>query len=227
MKVFYFITLIITLSFAQLVAQTGTIKIAKPKESNSKKDSLPPEKWFGTKLYASSNYTFKGNDDFGFEAGISLGRYHQRIGIEYCFENQYYQISSFDSIRQTNLKSKNQSSFIKIPWSFGADNMTFGTMRGSRNTRINFLLGVAGEYLLAYKNEDDKLKINNFNRFNLSWHFQLGYSIKRVGISLKYSHDFFQNLKDIRLYDISGNAIGKQKSKTNLLSFSLSYKFYD
>jgi hypothetical protein len=218
-------------------AQTGTIKVAKPKEivppPPIKKDSITP---FKKVLYITAdfgtNYTFKGNNKLGFDGGI-LFRYsifrnsrlkHLVVGVQYDYENIYYKLSAYNSLtKQTDIpytNSQNQSEFIKIPIRLQSD-----LHIGARGTIMAFY-GITPKYLLKNTNAYNRLNRSDFNQFNLAWTIGIGHKIfNQIWYKIEYSKDFFQNLKDIHVYNSNGEVIGKQKSQTNLLSLTIYYKF--
>ena len=114
-----------------IVAQSGTIKIVKPPtkdktiQADSIKKPIPKQKLlFG---YASTNYTFKSNKNFGYEFGVAYmpGNTGPRFGIEYSEEYQYYQLSAYNQLLQTSdiaiNKSQNRSDYIKVAVSLWKD----------------------------------------------------------------------------------------------------------
>lgn len=224
MKRLYFFILFIFISSTLLFSQTGTIKIVKP--LTPKKDTIvtPRKKTITFTTSISSNYTFKGNNKFGYDAEVSFP-YHNVlfVGLKYCNENQYYQLSPFN--KETSKqeiaysKSENKSDYLKIPIVF-----KYQILTGSRG-RFLISLGLSPEYLLKTKNQYGRLNYSDFNQFNLAGTISLGFPIfrKNYSINVGYSKDFFENLKDRNMYDQNGAVLGKQKSKTNLLSLSLSY----
>ncbi len=235
-KLFFFL---FVLNFSTIgFAQTGTTKIAKPKEDKvvpilPKKDSTAP---FKRQLYLSvdfsTNYTFKGNNKVGFDGGI-LFRYsifknskfkNFVIGFQYDYENIYYKLSAYNKLtKQTEISytnSQNISQFIKMPIRLQGNDI----VGGARWSGMGFI-GITPKYLLKNKNELDRLNTNDFNQFNLSWTIGIGHRLfKQIWYKVEYSKDFFQNLKDIHVYNSNGEVIGKQKSQTNLFSFTIFYR---
>ncbi|OFY84211.1 MAG: hypothetical protein A3F72_14380 [Bacteroidetes bacterium RIFCSPLOWO2_12_FULL_35_15] len=207
-----------------LFSQTGTIKIVKPLPP--KKDTVvtPRKKAINFTTSISSNYTFKGNNKFGYDAEASF-LFHNVlfIGLKYSNENQYYQLSPFnkETLKQeiAYSKSENKSDYLKIPIGF-----KYQILTGSQG-RFLISIGLSPEYLLKTKNHYGRLNYSDFNQFNLAGTISLGIPIfrKNYSINVSYSKDFFENLKDKNMYDQNGAVLGKQKSKTNLLSLSLSY----
>jgi hypothetical protein len=207
-------------------SQAGTIKVAK----SEKKDTM---KVSGGTLALSShiscNYTLKNNQKIGYEIGVSGGqifnqkKYSYLIGLNFCTEEQYYTLSAFNPKEQKTeiayANSQNHSTYLKLPVEIGA------TIRFSKKNAQYFGLGLSPEYLLKTKNEYHRLMYSDFYQFNLSGFFTLGIRIlhQHARISLTYSKDFFENLKDRNIYDSDGKITGKQKSKTDLVSFSISY----
>lgn len=225
MKRLYFFILFIFISSTLLFSQTGTIKIVKP--LTAKKDTVvtPRKKTITFTTSISSNYTFKGNNKFGYDAEVSFPFHNFLfIGLKYCNENQYYQLSPFN--KETSKqeiaysKSENKSDYLKIPITIKT---SMGTKRGLSDFIFSF--GLTTEYLLKTKNQYGRLNYSDFNQFNLAGTISLGFPIfrKNYSINVGYSKDFFENLKDRNIYDQNGAILGKQKSKTNLLSLSLSY----
>lgn len=213
-----------------LFSQTGTIKIAKPQET--KKDTVIPQKSYRAIMTSlSSNYTFKGINQLGYEAEVLVGFFnnHYFVGLKYCNENQYYELSPYNSetlLSETGYsKSENKSDYLKMPIGYSAFMASRGLYVGRRG---NFCLTMAivPEYLLNTKNQYGRLSYNNFNQFNLSGYVALGIPIRKLNLSvnISYSRDFFNNLKDKNIYNEQGAIIGKQKSKTNLLALSISYR---
>ena len=146
------------------------------------------------------------------------------IGINYSHEIEYYRLSAYNTetqvVQTPYNKSENSSDYIKIPFGL-ATHMAVGSM-----SRIYACIGLAPSYLIKTKNEYGMLNDSNFNKFNLEGNVQIGFPIrKRYAINIAYTKDFFDNLKDKRLYNEMGEAIGTQKSKTNLLTLSVSYRF--
>jgi hypothetical protein len=204
-------------------SQTGTIKIAKP----VKKDTVinfkrPPLFTFS----AGANYTLKKNTKIGYEATVLFRPYGHAfgIGIEYCQEEQYYELSAYnkDLMLPDNSfpKSQNRSQYLKLPLEFGCTVSIGGT------GNFYYALMLKPEYLLKMKNENNRLEYTDFNQFNLAGGFTFGVRVKKhYRINLTYSKDFFENIKDRNIYNSNGGITGKQKTKTNLLSFSVSYLF--
>ncbi len=210
------------------VAQTRTIKIAKP-AAPPKKDTVLPKK---VKPYlwdfrAGSNYTFKGIDKVGYEAQVIFVR-GAYIGINYSHEIESYRVSAYNTEAQAlqtpYSNSASSSDYIKIPFGVST-HMAIGNAKLSPPV-FYLTLGLAPSYLLKTKNESGLLNDSNFNKFNLEGNVQIGFPIrKHYAINIGYTKDFFDNLKDKLLYNELGEAIGKQKSKTNLLTLSVSYRF--
>lgn len=225
MKRLYFFILFIFISSTLLFSQTGTIKIVKPVPP--KKDTVIaiPKKVITITTTITGNYTFKGNNKFGYDAEVSFPFHNVLfIGLKYCNENQYYQLSPYnkETLKQEIAypKSENKSDYLKIP-------ITIKTYMGANRglSDVLFSFGLTTEYLLKTKNQYGRLNYSDFNRFNLAGTISLGIPIfrKNYSINVGYSKDFFENLKDRTIYDQNGAVLGKQKSKTNLLSLSLSY----
>lgn len=213
-----------------LFSQTGTIKIAKPPAT--KKDTIIPQKNQRAIITSvSSNYTFKGINQLGYEAEVLVGFYnnHCFVGLKYCNENQYYQLSSYNSetlLSETGYsKSENKSDYLKMPIGFSTF-LTGGNINVGNRGRFCLSMAIVPEYLLKTKNQYDRLGYDNFNQYNLSGYVALGIPIKKFNLSVNvsYSRDFFNNLKDKNVYNEQGAVIGKQKSKTNLLALSISYR---
>jgi hypothetical protein len=224
MKKHYFIILFLLFISNLLLSQTGTIKIVKPKKDTT----LVLKRSTVILVTIGSNYTFKGNNKFGFDGGITFpiispGHYFNIYsGLEYSHENQYYALSPYNKITSAqetpHSRSQNTSDRLKIP---------IGIM-------YHFVYGSAGyallsakvlpEYLLKTKDQYGRLNYSDFNRFNLAAGISIGIHVLRhYAINIGYSKDLFENLKDRNIYDQYGTAQGKQKSRTNLLSLSLSY----
>lgn len=210
-------------------SQTGTIKIAKPPAA--KKDTvIPPKKSPSIiTITAGGNYTFKGINKIGYDAEV-LFIHSFYLGVKYSHEMEYYQLSPYNTetlLPETAYsKSENQFDYIKLP--FGtATHMTYGNMKKKLGMSY-FSLGLVPEYLLKVKNQYNRLNINNFNRFNLAGNITIGFPfLKHYSVNFSYSKDFFNNLKDKNIYDETGAVVGKQKSKTNLISLSISYRIYN
>lgn len=232
MKRLYF-TLFFTLTFSTILfSQKGTIKIAKPIPTNTestKKDTFQKPQILTLIAELGPNYSFKGNNKVGYSAGLTfkpnvynLGYHAIFIGIQYTLENQYYQISAFNfhtSKAEKNYdKSENKSEYLKLPILFNA-NMNVGA-----KSDIRFSLGLTPSFLLKNQDQYERLKYQDFNQYNLSGNILLGVELLRnFYLCLSYSKNFFENLKDINIYNSMGEPIGKQNSKTKLLSLSLTY----
>lgn len=224
MKGLCFSILFFSLISIQLSSQTGTIKIVKP--VTPKKDTVLPPSKRGIVITTgiSGNYTFKGNNKFGYEAEVCIPIHNALfIGLKYCSENQYYQLSAFNKETATQepayARSENRSDYLKVPIVLMRDIQT-----GSRRHFL-FSFGLVPEYLWKTKNQYGRLNYSEFNQFNLAGTISIGFPIfkNHYSININYSKDFFENLKDRNIYDQYGTTVGKQKSKTNLLSLSLSY----
>lgn len=230
MKRFYSILVFVLILPAGLFSQTGTIRIAKPKPVA--KDTVITRKVpLGISVHVSSNYTFKNNKKIGYEGGIAFvngypGPHAYSIGLSYCVEEQYYQLSSYNrDLLQANIpfsKSQNHSEYLKL-------NLKMGTALSFMASRAGgsayFDLGLSPEYLLKTRDEHQRLNYADFRQYNLAGSITLGIPFKKSNFTVTYSKDFFENLKDQKLYDSYGAVSGKQKSKTRLLSFSFCYYF--
>lgn len=220
-KFLFFFLLFVSISSAQ----TGTIKIQKPKETPvPAKDSSFAE-GRSSIINVGCNYTFKNNRKIGFEAGFTMypitGKSHFGIGLQYCVENNYYELSAYNQHTHLAdvgyLKSQNKSEYIKIPIE------VYELLHYGANGRGAASLGLAPEYLIKNKNEFQRLYTNDFNRFNVAGFVSVSFVLKHFRIGIKFSKDVFENLKDRNIYDLNGVVTGKQKSRTNLISFSLSF----
>jgi hypothetical protein len=228
-------TLIFLFFLSDLFSQSGTIRIAKPK-----KDTVIPAPQPKTQIiifgHAGSNYTFKNSRKAGYRAGISLGPGYRinpfshiySIGLEYCREEENHIASAWNSEQQTSASfigsSGTSSDYLKMPFAIGAcGQVSTGSGRGG-----NFCLiaTISPEYLLKTANADKRLGYSDLRQLNLSGSFTLGIILRsHYRIDVSYSKDFFDNLKDKNIYDASGNVMGKQRSKTNLLSLNITYGF--
>ncbi len=215
-------TFLLLLITAVSYSQTGTIRVARPMTDT--RDTVPKPKQkrnVGYCITAGSNYTFKGIDQFGYEAAVLLPFVHRSYwGIRYSHENQYYNLSSYNSetglTEPASKRSENKSDYIKIPLGYHYP-MCVG------NWRIFILnLGVEGEYLFNVKNQYGRLHYQDFRKYNLAGFLEVGFAFKRCSINIGYTKDLFNNLKNNSIYDETGSAVGKQKSKTDMLSLSLS-----
>jgi hypothetical protein len=224
--------LILILSNTLLSAQTGTIKIAKPK--SEKKDTIIPSR---NKIIiipsGGMNYTFKGNDKIGYEFGLALGSrpknasaHRASIGLQYCIEQQYFRTSEYvnenGEIRSPITKLQSRFEYLKLPLECGGMATFTG---GSFSGRFLLKIKLVPEYLLNMNNNDGMLHYSDFRPFNLAGGFTLGTEFKHFRIGLSYSKDFFENLKNQKIYDSTKMITGIQKSKTNLLSFSVTYNY--
>lgn len=222
-KKVYSAILILLLLVNYSVSQTGTIKIAKPPEK--KETPIKQQKTRFAAVSVGTNYTFKGINKVGYNAEVmfSVLNNHASLGLGYCNENQYYQLSPDNSDTLNSLqgftKSENKADYIKMPFRI------MYSLAVSARGRVYFTWGVTPEYLLKTKNQYGRLNYSDFNQFNLSGHIALGFPIRKLNlkVNLGYSKDFFNNLKDSNVYNDQGIATGKQKSKTNLLSLSINY----
>ncbi|MGZ4055934.1 MAG: hypothetical protein ACXVPU_13140 [Bacteroidia bacterium] len=226
MKQLSTLLLIFFISLVTINAQTsGTIKVAKP----VKKDSVitSPSKRIYLQTFAGANYTFKKNNQIGWNARLTFipNNYHPcnyGIGIEYSIQYQYFQLSSYNTKTKSAdtpyPRSQNKGEYIKIPL-----DIMYHILYGSRGNTVVFIEATPG-YLFKDKDEHNRLNISDFNQFNLSGTFGLGFRLRgSLGIYLSYSRSFISELKDKNLYDITGQAIGSQRSKTRLLSLSILY----
>ncbi len=224
MKRIYISILFLSLSSILLFSQTGTIKIVKP--ISPKKDTVvtSPKRTIYITTSAASNYTFKGNNNMGYEAEVTIPFHNILfIGLKYSNENEYYQLSPFnkETFKQETpyQKSATKSEYLKLPI------VVKEYYNIGKRGYFLFSFGLTPEYLIKTKNQFNRLNYSDFNKFNLAGTISIGHSILRkyCSINLCYSKDFFENLKDKKIYDPNGAIVGKQKSKTNLLSLSLSY----
>lgn len=214
---------------SSLFPQTGTIKIVKAKP---KIDTIIP--WPKTRIviivHAGTNYTFKKNNKIGYQGGIAFGPGYKgvpyphiySIGLEYCVEEQNYHLSSWHKDLQAPVhfiaNSGTRAEYLQVPFRVGSHLIT------GRASNLHMAFGLTPEYLLKIKNADQRLSYSDFRQYNLSGSVTLGMYFKRVyRIELTYAKDFFENLKDKNIYDSSGTITGKQKSKTNLVSLTISY----
>lgn len=220
-SILFVISLIATTSFSQ----TGTIKIAKPKSTPTPPPAQPKVKDPQRRALGigiATNYTFKGINQVGYDAEVLLPFVHQVFtGIRYSHENQYYNLSPFNSEtltqEQSSGKSETKSDYINIPLGVSY-RLAVGKMLS-----CNVLAGIEGQYLFNTKNQYGRLMSGNFNKYNLAGFVSIGIPVRnRFSINLRYTKDFFDNLKDNKMYNETGAIVGKQKSKTNLLSLSVS-----
>lgn len=222
MKRICFIVFIALLLSNSLFSQQGTIKIAKPE----KKDSvISKPKYYSLSAGVGTNYTFKKNNKVGydFECGIFFSPWSTKVGyfvgVKYSFENQYFQLSPFDSktLQVTNgySKSQNKTEYIKLP-------LIIRRWLPLGPSGINFTIGVEPQYCL--KNKNDRLLTEDLNPFNLAGNIGIEIPIGKVYLfNFNYSRDFFENLKDRNIYNTAGEITGKQKTKTNLVSVGIKY----
>lgn len=209
-----------------LFSQTGTIKIAKPQAA--KRDTvIAPKRQRSVGISISSNYTFKGINQLGYDAEVLLPLAHGTFwGIKYSHENQYYNLSPYrtETLMPDLLsgKSENKSDYIKMPIGIWY-NMSAGNMR-RQLASFHLIIGLEGQYLFYTKNQYDRLKYADFKKYNLAGFVGIGIPFRnRVSINIRYTKDFFDNLKDKNIYNETGAIVGKQKSKTDLLSVSLGF----
>lgn len=209
------------------LAQTGTITIAKPPQP--KKDTIAPPAPISLRvIYLEGNYTFKGNNRPGIDAGFML--FPKRIahnmlgvGLEWDYEQQYYLLSPFN----------NETMAPDIPYNHSQTKSSYLKLQGvfrypitiNRNGNLWFHTGIAGKYLLKTENEHHRLNYSDFHQYNMNWFFSMDvlFGKGHYAFGVKYSKDFFQNLKDRNIYNELGNAVGKINSKNQLLSVSLKY----
>jgi len=225
MKRYYSIILFVFIYQCSITGQNGTIKIAKP----AKKDTIVPKRYLlGLTFDAALNYTFKSNKKVGYDFTVSYipGRNKNslfgKIGLQYSIENQYYQLSPYNSSTfhtETGYsKSQNRSDFLKLPIDINYW-MPYGARGG-----MHLSAGLTPEYLLKTKDEHQRLVYRDFNQYNLAAKVEFGMSIRRrFSFSVRYSKDLFENLKDRNIYNDIGQVTEKQGSKTNLISFSIRY----
>ena len=215
-------SILLFLSFISnfLVSQTGTIKVAKPAP---KKDSVITQKAYRRiRLEIGSNYTFKGINKLGVDAEVIFRLAHRTfIGLQYSYQNQYYSLSPFntETLKQETIsgKSENKQQYLKMPIGFSYY-MNIGTQ-----CTFNISPELAPEYLLSTSNQYGRLNYSKFHQYNVSGIISIGLRIRsRLSLNICYSKDFFENLKDRNMYNVTGTVVGKQKSKTNLISLSLS-----
>jgi hypothetical protein len=211
-----------------LLSQTGTIKIQKAKPQ---KDTIvaTPKTRIVVIANAGINYTLKKNTKIGYNFGIDLGPGNRgpyshlySIGFEYCVEEQNYLLSAWDKEYMAPAgfveRSGTRSHYLKVPFKIGSHMMI------NRFSNLLLGLGLKPEYLLKTQNKDRRLSYSDLAQYNLSGLVSLGMYFKKVyRIEFSYSKDFFENLKDRNIYDSNGAVTGKQRSKTNLLSLTLSY----
>ncbi|MDF2438579.1 MAG: hypothetical protein K0Q95_2955 [Bacteroidota bacterium] len=229
------LALIIFSSVTTVFSQSGTIKVAKPKPV-PKKDTAAIvnviQVW-SYKPFIASNYSFKDNNKLGYEAGISFNRSVNKslagawFGLSYCAEQQFFELSSYDKQKQEKAapfsQSQNKSEYLKL--SMGVGEM-LNLLGGRRRGDLYIELGIVPKYLLKTSNEYNRLFYSDFRKYNIAGKVNFGFFIKRrLLFEMIYSHDFLENLKDRNIYDQTGAYIGKQHSKTKLLSFSASYIF--
>lgn len=212
-------TFILLLIGCASFSQSGTIKIAKPAPPE-KKDTIKPNRVRGIGLSAGTTFTFKNINEFGVEVSLLPAVIHHCYwGIRYCREVEYYELTPFNSEAVPQLhsgKSKNRFDYAKVaagvsyPFNFGR--------RGS----IALTLGADGEYLFNVKNEYRQLKYSDFRKFNVAPFAGLSISIGyRFAVYVRYSKDVLKNLKDNRIFDANGILTARQKSNTDLLTFSI------
>ncbi len=211
-----------------LLSQTGTIKIAK--QPVPKKDTIIPAKKNRTiGIYLSSNYSFKGINQLGYDVEVLIPFVHAIYwGIKYTRENEYYNLSPFGTeTLMPNLlsgKSENKSDYIKMPLGLSY-NMCIGNIKRTKRSRnLHFMIGLEGQYLFNTKNQYDRLTYADFKKYNLAGFVGIGIPVREgFSVNFCYTKDFFDNLKDKNIYNEQGAIVGKQKSKTDLLSLSISF----
>lgn len=208
-------------SFVSYSQTTETIKIAKPQPAKEDK-IIPQKRYMGIGLTAGSNYTFKGINQYGYFAEIHFPCHHLLFwGLGYAHENEYYRLSPYNTEtlkpEQAYSKSENKSDYAKLDLG-----ITYNMAIGARSN-FYFLLCLEPQYLLQTKNQYGQLHYSDFNKFNLAGCVSIGIPLlqHRSSLHLRYSKDFIDNLKDKNIYNETGAIVGKQKSKTNLLSLSL------
>lgn len=233
-------TILVILSILGLASssfsQTGTIKVEKKtveKIDTTKKVQLQDPTIRAIGISVAGNYTFNDINKYGFETEVSIPFLDIfRFGIVYSRELNYQTLQPYDpellstAIHPT--KSVVQSDYIKIPIGFSsflADaNPSFSS--GSRSREFCVSLGLAPEYLLQTKDQFGLLEDSDFRRFNISIYgtvgIPLGYS--NFSVNLGYSHDFFNNLKNDKIYNTTGEVLGKRKSRTNTTTLSITYR---
>ena len=208
------------------MAQTGTIKVAKPakKDTATKKTS-----GLAIQFTGATNYTFKKNKQLGASAGFlfTTSRKGSRshflgIGAQYSEQFQYFKLSPFNTKTQkTDIAyntSQNKSNHIELVAAYLV-NYNMGS-RTNMTVKFKLLPG----YMIKNKNEYGRVDANDFNRFNLAGSIGLELRLFRhYGLGLAYSKYIFNGLKDENIYDSKGVKTGAQNSRTNLLSVSLCY----
>ena len=193
--------LLILFSF-QLYAQKGTIKVAKPEEKKIRDSVVTPPsrpKIIVVLPEVGINYTFKENDKIGYEGGLhfmfSPWSYSRAYvaGVKYSLEHQYFHVSPFNlqtGMPDTeNLKSQARLEYLKLPL-----DMRYVFAVGPQ-ARFVIDLGVEAKHLLKVDNE--RLGLEDYNRYNLSGRIGVGFRVnrrRRVAISIRYTNDFLENL---------------------------------
>jgi hypothetical protein len=212
-------------------AQKGTIKIKKPAEPEKELPQLetpaPPRMQYCF-IDAGANYTFKQNNKIGSYASLSYGGGGRSccgfsIGLGYSQENVLYGLSGYNSgthvAEEAIARSHTESVFATLPIGVHGAFLNGRTVTG-------FVLGIEPKYLLSVKNEHDRLGVSDMNRLNMAWKAKLIIPLgKRFDLGLAYSRDFFQNLKNRRIDSSLGTFMGFQRSKTGMVSISLSARF--
>ncbi len=214
-----------------LFSQTGTIKIAK--SPAAKKDPIAAQKNTRAMLFSfSPNFTFKKNKKSGGDIEALVGFYnnHCFVGLKYCIEMEYYRLSPYNiktlQPETAYSESQTESSYLKVPIGISTFMLEGAGIKMGKEIRLAYALALVPEYLLKTKNQYARLSYSDFNQFNLGGCASIGFHVKNPGLtmSVSYSRDFFENLKDRNIYNETGAVVDKQKSKTNLVAFSISYK---
>ncbi len=219
------------------LSQTGTIKVAKPKPTPKpipqKEPVQPVQHQKAILINAAGNYALKDINKMGYEAEVLLPLWNNLFfwGIKYSHESEYYNLQPYDTETSTSAfaysKSISESDYLKMPIGFSTFmvNHNVQISGGRRTGNVCLSWGIAPEYLLKTKNQYGRLNYGDFNKFNLSGFAGIGIPIRQsFAINLNYSRDFFNNLKDNNIYNEIGTVVGKRKTKTNLVSISVSYR---
>lgn len=225
MKQYSFIFIPLFIFPTLLCGQSGTIKIAKPKQE---KEVIPPpsKNRIGIGFEAGTNYTFKKNDKVGYGAGILISPrtdrfYVPELGLAYSHEKQYFSLSGYNVETNTPqraiARSQTTLDYLKLPIF-----LTYGHFVTGRSAGGHVAMGVIPKYLLKAANEDGRIRKEDLNEFNLAWCFKVRFPLgNRASLQIRYSKDLFENIKDRDIYTDTGAWINKQRSKTGLIEVSL------
>ena len=166
------------------------------------------------------NHTFKSFRP-GYEAGVTFFQRSHLVyyGLKYSSETKFYTTSPDID----NSLCLNRSEYLKMPLGM----MVTCPLIFTSGKVLYLSVGAEPKYLLKQTSKmGRRMHYTDFNPYNLALNAAVAIPFLqcRYSVTISYSRDLFNNLKDSNIYSGLDEVVAKQKSKTNLLSLTLSYR---